>query len=87
MIQVPLLCFDRESDSKNVWYGDKGNAWTRFQLLKDLERSAATVQWQDFTTGEVAEAYIEQVSFTRTTPPTRQCTGVGGVVQVLMRLI
>jgi hypothetical protein len=87
LIQVPLMCFDWETDRQGQKYGSTGGGWARYELLKALESSSATVSWRDYTTGESAEAYMEQVSFTRTTPPSRQTTGAGGVMQVTLRLV
>lgn len=87
LISVPVLNFDFEVDRMGARYGAKGNAWSRFQSLKQLEASAAAVSWIDFTTGEQAEAVIERVSFRRTTPPTRSLSGNGGIVTVLLRLV
>jgi hypothetical protein len=87
LLQVPLLMFDWEMDAKGARYGHDGNAWERFQYLKTLESSSATVNWRDFTTGESAEAYIEQITFTKTTPPTRKVSGHGGIATVLLRLV
>lgn len=87
LVQVPLLCFDRETDAKNVGFGHDGSAWERFSQLKELEGTGSTVTFHDYTTGEQSEAYIEQVSLTRLTPPTKKQSGAGGIVQVLMRLV
>jgi hypothetical protein len=87
LVQVPVMCFDRESDRQGNLYGTNGGAWLRFAALKQLELTQATVQWQDYTTGEAAEAYIEQVSWDRVTPPTRNSKNAGGIVTVLLRLV
>ena len=34
-----------------------------------------------------ATAYVERVSFVRTSPPTNRASGVGGIGQVLLRLV
>lgn len=87
LVQIPVMCFDRESDRKGSWYGDDGKAWERFRAVKELEASSSTVQWLDYTTGEAAEAYIEQVALSRTTPPTRHAKGAGGIMTILLRLV
>lgn len=87
LLSVPLLMFDYELARDGVRYGQKNAAYDRFQMLKDLERSSSTVVWRDYTTGEVAEAYIERVSYARTTPPTRSVGGNGGICTVLLRLV
>jgi YD repeat-containing protein len=87
LLQVPILLFDFITDRKGLRVGKRGFAWDTLQKLQDLEQSTAVVQWRDFTTGEAATAYVERVSFTRTSPPTNRASGVGGVGQVLLRLV
>lgn len=87
LLQIPLLCFDFEVDRQGARFGKPGNSFARFSALKTLETSSATVQWQDYTTGEAAEAYVERVTYARTTPPTRQVSGNGGIITLLLRLV
>ena len=87
LVQVPLLNFDFTVDRVGSRYGHTGLSWEMYQLMKALEGSASTVQWRDYTTGERAEAYIEQVKYTRNTPPTRNVSGNGGVLTVTLRLV
>lgn len=87
LVQTTLLCMDFETDRTGVRYGSVGGAWARFSLVKDLEESAGTVQWLDYTTGERAEAYVERVVLVRTTPPSRGSKNGGGLLQVLLRLV
>lgn len=87
LLQVPVLIFDFVTDRKGMRVGKRGFAWDTLQKLQDLEETTAVVQWRDFTTGEAATAYVERVSFTRTSPPTNRAQGVGGVAQVLLRLV
>lgn len=87
LIQIPLMCFDQETDRTGVRYGFPGASWARFQTIKALESSASTIQYTDHTTGEAAEVFIEKVTFTRTTPPTRHNAAAGGVMQVTLRLV
>ncbi len=54
----------------------------------ELEAQGETVIIQDFTAaGEPIEAVIEQVSFTRTTPPNGNFTGWGGILQITARTV
>lgn len=87
LIQVPVMCYDTETDRSGARFGKPGNSYERFRSLKDLEASAATVQWNDYTTGESAEAFIEQVAFIRMTPPSRGFSGAGGVMTITLRLV
>jgi YD repeat-containing protein len=87
LLQVPIMLFDFITDRKGLRVGKRGFAWDTLQKLQDLEQSTAVVQWRDYTTGEAATAYVERVSFSRTSPPTNRASGVGGIGQVLLRLV
>ena len=87
LIQVPVMLFDHEVDRQGAAYGTVGNSFVRYAQLKAMEATASTVVWRDYTTGEVAEVYIEQVSYSRVTPPTRSRSGNGGIAMVTMRLV
>jgi hypothetical protein len=87
LLQVPIMLFDFITDRKGLRVGKRGFAWDTLQKLQDLEQSTAVVQWRDYTTGEAATAYVERVSFVRTSPPTNRASGVGGIGQVLLRLV
>jgi hypothetical protein len=88
LISVPLMNFDFETDKHGNQFGEIGGAWLRYEALKALENSQATFRWQDYTTGETAEAYIEKVSLRRITPPSTGAKGnnVGGICTILLRL-
>jgi len=89
LIEVPVLLFDFEIDKTGARYGASGNAWARFQALKQLEQDGRMILWRDFTTGEVAEGYIEGVFLHRIGQPSRgkQGTSGGGVCRIVIRLV
>jgi hypothetical protein len=87
VIQFPVYCYDLETDRYNVVTGYEGRAMDRIQLLEDIEESGDVVTWQDLTTGESRQAVIEQVSFTRGTPPDKGFSGFGGIVQITIRTV
>ena len=87
VIQFPVYCYDLETDRYNVVTGYEGRAMSRIQLLEDIEESGDVVTWQDLTTGESRQAVIEQVSFTRGTPPDKGFSGFGGIVQITIRTV
>ena len=87
LVSVPLLCYDWEIDKNGSRVGHLGSSWERYGQLKTLEGSASTVIWQDYTTGERAEAYVEKVAMVRQAPPSGKASGAGGVVTVLLRLV
>jgi len=68
MVQYPLMCFDLERSGTGVAFGKEGFAWQRVQALEAVENERATVQVQDFVTGETYDALIETIEFKRTGP-------------------
>jgi hypothetical protein len=87
IMQFPLYCFDVETDRYNVQVGYEGRAFARIQALENIEKSGDVITLQDFTTGESRQIVIEQVSFTRGTPPDRGFSGFGGILEVTIRTV
>ena len=87
VLQFPVYCFDIETDRYNVITGYEGKAQERLLALESVEENGDVVTWQDLTTGESRQVVIEQISFTRMTPPDRRFDGFGGVVQVIIRTV
>jgi hypothetical protein len=88
LIKVPLLMFDWETDKQGAKYGSFGNAYAKFNALKNLENDGATVQFVDYTTGESKEVYVEEVTYYRLTPPSLgNRKGSGGICMVTMRTV
>jgi hypothetical protein len=88
VIQIPILLFDKETDKLGNIIGFDGYARQRLNALETVEGAGETVIIQDFSAGgEPIEAVIEQVTFTRTTPPKSGFTGYGGVAQVIARTV
>jgi hypothetical protein len=86
-IRFPVYCFDIETDRYNSVTGYEGRAFDRIRLLEDLERTGDVLTWQDLTTGESQQAVIEQISFTRMTPPDRRFDGFGGIIEITIRTV
>lgn len=88
VIQIPVFCFDSERDRNKNIMGFPGYALGRLQALEAMEAQGETIIIQDFTAdGEPIEAVIEQVSFTRTTPPNGNYSGYGGIIQIIARTV
>lgn len=87
LIQIPMWCFDVESDRFNVKNGYTGRAWERIQLLEDIEANGDIINFQDFTTGERVQAIIEEVQFYRTSAPDKRFDGFGGRLVVTVRTV
>jgi hypothetical protein len=88
VLQIPLFCFDQETDRNKQIIGFQGYALARLQALEQMEALGETLIIQDFTAGgEPIEAVVEQVTFTRSTPPNGNFSGYGGVIQVVARTV
>ena len=87
VIQFPIYCFDLETDRYNSMIGYDGKAFEKIQALEDIEQEGDVLTWQDLTTGESRQAVIEQISFSRMTPPDKRFSGFGGVIQVTIRTV
>jgi hypothetical protein len=87
MIKFPVYCFDVETDRFNTVIGYSGRAYARMQLLEEIEKSGDVLTWQDLTTGESQQAVIQEVTFTRMTPPDKRFDGFGGVIDITIRTV
>ena len=87
VMQFPVYCYDIETDRFNTMVGYEGRAFDKIQLLEDIEETGDVITWQDLTTGESRQAIIEQISFTRMTPPDKRFDGFGGVINITIRTV
>ena len=87
VIKFPVWCYDVETDRFNTVVGYEGRAFARIQLLEEIEKTGDVLTWQDLTTGESRQAFIEQVTFTRMTPPDKRFDGFGGVIEITVRTV
>ena len=87
VMRFPVYCFDVETDRYNTMIGYEGRASDRIRLLEEIEESGDVLTWQDLTTAESRQAIIEQVTFTRMTPPDKRFDGFGGVIEITIRTV
>jgi len=87
IVRFPVYCFDVETDRFNTVVGYEGRAFDRIQLLEDIEETGDVLIWQDLSTGESRQAVVEQVTFTRMTPPDKRFDGFGGVLEITIRTV
>ena len=87
VMRFPVYCFDVETDKYNTIVGYEGRAFDRIQLLEDIEANGDVLTWQDLSTGETRQAVIEQITFTRMTPPDKRFDGFGGVLEITIRTV
>ena len=87
VMRFPVYCFDIETDKYNVQTGYEGRAFDKIQLLEDIEETGDVLTFQDLSTGETRQAVIEQITFTRMTPPDKRFDGFGGVLEITIRTV
>lgn len=87
VVQFPIYCFDVETDRYNTVTGYQGKAFERIQKLEQIEQAGDVLTWQDLSTGESRQVIIEQIAFTRMTPPDKRFDGFGGVLQITVRTV
>jgi hypothetical protein len=87
IMKFPVYCFDVETDRYNVQVGYEGRAHTRLLALEELEENGDVLIWQDLTTGEQRQVIIEEISFSRMTPPDKRFDGFGGVLEITIRTV
>ena len=87
VVRFPVYCFDTETDRYNTVIGYEGRAFERIKLLETIEETGDVLTWQDLSTGETRQAVIEQVTFTRMTPPDKRFDGFGGVLEITIRTV
>jgi hypothetical protein len=79
--------FDEETDRYNVVIGYSGRAFDRLSRLEDIEENGDIVTWQDLTTGELRQVAIEQITYSRITPPDKDSGGDGGIIDIVVRTV
>jgi hypothetical protein len=88
VLQIPLFCYDRETDKTGNIIGYEGYSRERLNALETIEANGQTVILQDFNQGgEPTEVIIDQVTFTRSTPANRNYTGFGGIITLIARTV
>jgi hypothetical protein len=87
LLKFPVYCYDIETDRYNTIVGYEGRASDRIKALEELEKTGDVLTWQDLTTSESQQAVIEEISFTRMTPPDRRFDGFGGIIEIMIRTV
>jgi len=88
ILQIPLFCYDRETDKTGNMIGYEGYAKERLSILETVEAKGDTIVIQDFNAGgDPFECIIDQISFVRSTPSNRNYTGFGGIITLIARTV
>ena len=75
------------TDRYKTIVGYEGRAIDSIKLLEEIEKTGDVITWQDLTTSESLQAVIEEISFTRMTPPDRRFDGFGGIIEIMIRTV
>ena len=87
VLKFPVFCYDVEADRFNVTTGYEDRALARLRALEDAEANGDVLNWQDLSDGESRQVTIEQLSFTRLTPPDKRFNGFGGIIDITLRTV
>ncbi len=82
-----VYCFDEETDKNNSRTGYSGRAYDRIVTLESIEENGDIVTWQDLNTGESRQVQIEGISLVNNTPPDKNSTGFGGILEIVVRTV
>ncbi len=87
LISHYVYCFDEETDKNNSRTGYSGRAYDRILALEAIEEGGDVVTWQDLNTGDSRQVQIEGISLINTTPPDKNSTGFGGILEIVVRTV
>ena len=87
IINYYVYNFDNETDRYNVSVGYAGRAFDRMLALEAIEEGGDVITFQDLNTGESRQVQIEGVSLVGTTPPDKNSTGFGGILEIVVRTV
>ena len=87
LISQYVYCFDEETDRNNSRTGYSGRAYDRVVALESIEENGDIVTWQDLNTGESRQVQIIGISLVNTTPPDKNSTGFGGILEIVVSTV
>lgn len=87
LISYYVYNFDNEADRYNVSVGYAGRAFDRMLALESIEEGGDIITFQDLNTGESRQVQVEGVSLVGTTPPDKNSTGFGGILEIVVRTV
>src|SRR6266540_416616 len=86
IIQLPLWCFDAETDRNGKIQKLAGSAFNRLASLEEIDTAGDVVVFQDFLTNTSSRVMIDRVSFQQTAPPPKFAEW-GGVITLTLRTV
>ena len=86
-IQLPLLCYDYETDGRGTKDGYEFRADSRLSALEAIAKQSGTLQLQNLNTGTSELVLIDDMQYQGGSPPFPGCEGAGGIVTLLLRTV
>lgn len=86
IIQLPVWCYDFESDKNGARVGYLGAAVTRLLAIEEAEASGSEITFQDLDMGVNYSCVIEGLEFRQTAPPPH-FQGFGGILTFTLRTL
>lgn len=77
IIEVPLLCFDREKDRNGVKHGYDGYAFQRLEALEAVTASGNVVLFQDLNYGTANLVIVDDYRFEQQSPELAKTSSAG----------
>lgn len=87
IIQYPLACYDRESDTYGVQVGYEGWAYSKLIELENVENAGDTIRIVDYRNNESYLGVIEEMQFINRTPSDKRFSGFGGILLLTIRTL
>ncbi len=87
IIQYPLACYDRESDTYGVQVGYEGWAYSKLVELENVENTGDTIRIIDYRNNESYLGVIEEMQFINRTPSDKRFSGFGGILLLTIRTL
>jgi hypothetical protein len=87
IIQYPLACYDRESDTYGVQVGYEGWAYSKLVELENVENTGDTIRIVDYRNNESYLGVIEEMQFINRTPSDKRFSGFGGILLLTIRTL
>lgn len=85
LLQLPVWCFDRESDRHGLTANT--DAYARLLALEEVDKAGGVTMLQDLDAGTTTEVVLEEVEFKQTVPPDNRFSGYGGIITIIARTV
>lgn len=87
IFEIPLLCFDRESDRTGQFHGYEGRTLDRLEAFEQIAQAGDTVLFQDLAQNRSYLVVIDEYEFRQAASPGPNLGGYGGYLFVQLRTV